>query len=168
MTYDLAFEITPELYRRAVTQPLVQAPSGRRLFWGNMLALFLATFALTLLGLSLFDSDALPQLIFGGCVGAALVAAAWWKQHRTLVRLHSNYNATGGPHRMQIDASRIVASRPHVESRIDWPFVRAIRQIDGAVLIELPTARLVVPVAALPEGQSADAFAGQLETWRTA
>ena len=92
--------------------------------------------------------------------------AVWWRQHRTLVKLHGTYNDTGGRHRMQIDADRIIASRPYIQSRIEWPFVRQVRQIEGAVLIELPTARLIIPTAAL--GESGDAFAAQLNAWRTA
>ncbi len=166
MTYDLEFDIAPELYARAVTQPIDGRPTGRAVIARNVAAALLGSLSVTLFTLAVFDLSQLPAVLMGAVLGATLVLAVWWRQHRTLVKLHGTYNDTGGRHRMQIDADRIIASRPYIQSRIEWPFVRQVRQIEGAVLIELPTARLIIPTAAL--GESGDAFAAQLNAWRTA
>lgn len=166
MTYELEFDVAPALYKRAVTQPIGAAPTRTMVILRNLAAVFAGSLSLTLFTLAFFDISHLAAVLVGGVIGAALVLGVWWKQHRTLVRLHMAYNDTGGRHRIEIGAERIIARRPYIESRIDWPFVRAIRQVDGAVLIELPTARLIIPTAALSE--SSDTFAAQLDAWRTA
>lgn len=166
MTYDLEFDIAPELYARAVTRPIDGRPSGRVVIVRNVAAVLLGSLSVTFFTLAFFDLSYLAAVLMGAVLGAALVLAVWWRQHRMLVKLHGTYNDTGGRHRMQIDAERIIASRPYIQSRIEWPFVRKIRQIDGAVLIELPTARLIIPTTAL--GESGDAFAARLDAWRTA
>ena len=168
MTYKLTFEISPELYKRAVTQPIEGAPSRRNLGLRNGAALSLASFSVALLTLTFGEVEHLFAMIIGAALGAALVLAVWWKQHRTLVRLHGIYNETGGLNEMSLGPDLIIAKRPNIESRIAWPFVRAVRQIEGATLIELPTARLIIPDTALPERVTQDAFAKQLDTWRAA
>ena len=69
---------------------------------------------------------------------------------------------------MRIEAKGIEASRPFIRTWIDWPFVKQIRPIEGATLIELPTARLIAPDDALSEGTDPAAFQTQLEDWRSA
>ncbi len=169
MTYSLSFDIDPALYARAVTTPIDGTPrTGPRVALRNMAAAVLFPASLVCLALAFFNRDAILPVLVGGLWGAALVLGAWWWRHRTLLRHHSQYNDTGGRQTLEINADAITAGRPHITSQIGWPFVRAIRQIDGATLIELPTARLIVPDAALPSGTAAEAFAADLTRWMEA
>lgn len=161
----LSFEIPDDLYRRAITQPLTPPPSRAVVVGRNLLAAVLAPTALVLLCLALFDAGDLAPFTMGAAIGATFVMAVWWRQHRKLVALHNSYNETGGRQKMSFSADEITVARPHVQSRIEWPFVRAIRAIDGASLIELPTARLIVPDTALTDHSPAQ-FRAKLEAWR--
>lgn len=163
----LSFEIPPALYKRAVTYPLVERPSRAKMMARNVVAAVLFPASLAMLGFSFFGSQGMAPFLLGAGIGACFVLAVWWRQHFTLVRLHKTYNDTGGQQEMALGPDGITAARPFIQSRIDWPFVRAIRGIDGATLIELPTARLIVPDAALSEVSPAQ-FRDQLETWRRA
>ncbi|MEL7166407.1 MAG: hypothetical protein AAGL96_13135 [Pseudomonadota bacterium] len=168
MNYDLTFEIDPALHRRAVTTPIDGAPSPRRVMVQNLLAAVLFPLSIVAVNTAFFANDSLIAMCVAAALGAGLVLVVWWRQHRKLVAVHSQYNETGGAQSIQIGPDGIRAARPHIRSEIDWPFVRAIRQVDGAVLIELPTARLIVPDASLPDGATAQKFAADLDAWRTA
>lgn len=168
MSYDLAFQIDPELYRRAATQPIDGAPSQRAVIWRNLLACLLFPASVFAFNRALFAPDSLIPMLFSAALGAGLVLLVWWRQHLKLVKLHARYNDTGGEQKMTLSDSGIVVSRPNIESRVAWPFVRALRSIEGATLIELPTARLIVPDAALPEGVTQAEFLANLEAWRAA
>lgn len=166
--YILQFEIPPDLYKRAITHPIPgrEQPKGAKAAPRIILSIALAFGAIICFCLAFFDLDALAPMGFGFALGAAIVLGVWWRQHRGLVGVHMDVNARSDRHRYEIDASGIIASRDHIRSEIGWPFVNAIRGIDGATLIEVQTARLIVPDAAL-DG-SAEDFRTQLEAWRTA
>lgn len=169
MTYRLSFDIEPALYARAVTTPIDGAPrTGPRVALRNMAAAVLFPASLVCLSLALFTRDAILPVLVGGLWGAGLVLGAWWWRHRALLRHHSQYNDTGGRQTLEISAQGIIAGRPHITSQITWAFVRAVRSIDGATLIELPTARLIVPDTALPSGITPEAFAADLTRWMEA
>jgi hypothetical protein len=168
MSFNLTFEITPELYRRAITTPFGKIPSKNRVMVQNLAAAVLFPFSIFAFNRAFFAPDSLIAMLFAAILGAGLVFAVWWRQHRKLVGVYSQYNDTGGTQSMHIGAAGISAQRPHIKSIIDWPFVNQVRSISGATLIELPAARLIVPDTALPEGVEPARFAAQLEEWRTA
>ncbi|MBU2981871.1 hypothetical protein KO498_08590 [Lentibacter algarum] len=168
MSYDLRFEIDPELYQRAVTTPLDGPVSKDRRALYNIAAMVLFPASIFCFNRALFAPDALVAMCFAAVFGAGMVLVVWWRQHGRLVKHHKAYNETGGTQEMTVGPDGIKASRPMIRSEIDWGFVRAVRGIDGASLIELPTARLIVPDAALPEGVTQASFVEQLESWRTA
>jgi hypothetical protein len=162
----LEFDIEPGLYRRAITYPIPgqEPPSQTVVMLRNLGAAILFPLSLTLLTLAFFDWDRLTAVFMGGAVGAGLVLAVWWRQHKRLVAHHDRYNRTAGTQSMRFDEKGIVAAREGIESHIGWSFVSGIRAIPDATLIEVQTARLIVPDTAL-EG-SADSFRAQLEAWR--
>lgn len=168
MRYDLEFDIAPELYRRAVTQPIDGAPSQRRVMIGNLAAAALFPASIFAFNRALFSPESLVPMLFAAAVGAGLVLAVWWRRHRALVEIHSRFNDSGGRQCFGLSAEGVVVSRPLIESRMDWAFVRRIWSIEGATLIEPPTARLIVPDVALPEGVSQSDFIAQLGAWRAA
>ena len=168
MSYDLTFEIAPDLYRRAVTTPIDGPMSVRRKTLGNFAAMVLFPLSIFAFNRALFAPESLLAMCFAAVWGAGLVLAVWWRQHLRLVGTHQAYNETGGNMTMQIGPEGVVAARPQITSQVTWDFVRALRGIDGATLIELPTARLIVPDAALPAGVDQAAFIAQLEAWRAA
>ena len=168
MSYDLTFEIEPDVYRRAVTTPLDGPMPTRKKALGNFAAMVLFPLSVLAFNRALFAPESLVAMCFAAALGAGLVLAVWWRQHLKLVGVHQNYNDTGGTMSMQIGPDMIVAARPQITSQITWSFVRDLRGIDGATLIELPTARLIVPDAALPEGVTQAGFIAQLEAWRAA
>jgi hypothetical protein len=166
MSYNLSFEIAPELYRRAVTTPMEGVPSKNRVALRNLAAAVLFPTSIFMFNRALFSPESLVPMLFAAALGGGLVLAVWWRQHRKLVGVHGRYNETGGAQAMKLAPEGIVAARPNIESHVGWAFVREIRRIEGATLIELPTARLIVPDAALPEGVTPEAFAADLEEWR--
>ncbi|MGC1494809.1 MAG: YcxB family protein [Sulfitobacter sp.] len=168
MTYNLTFEIAPDLYRRAVTTPITGAPSKNRVMVQNIAAALLFPASVSAFNRALFDPDSLIAMLFAAVLGAGLVLAVWWHQHRRLVGIHGRFNETGGTQTIQIDADGIIAQRPNIKSEMSWPFVKTIRQIEAATLIELPTARLIVPDDALPDGTDKAAFLAQLMEWKAA
>ncbi|MEM8693481.1 MAG: hypothetical protein AAGG57_16550 [Pseudomonadota bacterium] len=170
MTYHLDFDIDPKLYRRAITMPIDPGtrPSRRMTIIRNVATAILFPLSLAALAMAFFDFTALLPMLIGGLWGSGVVLAVWWRQHQVQVRLHNTYNETGGRQTMRIEAKGIEASRPFIRTWIDWPFVKQIRPIEGATLIELPTARLIVPDDALSEGTDPAAFQTQLEDWRSA
>lgn len=162
----MEFQIAPDLYQRAVTQPINGMDvSGTMRTLRNVAAATLFPLSLFAFNMAFFTLQTLPVMLTGGFIGAVLVLAAWWRRHMKLVGIHKTYNDAGGVQRFHIDAEKIDVSRPHIRSSVDWPFVTGIRGIDGASLIELPTARLIVPDVALPEGTTPDAFRADLKTW---
>jgi len=167
MILDLSFDIEPELYRRALSQPIAAVRPKRFPVWLRN-AIGAAGFVLSLyaFNMAFFSAETLPVMLAGGGIGAGIVLAIWWRQHRALVGLHGTYNETSGPQTMHIDQYGIIAARPNIESQIKWPFVSDVRCIDGATLIELPTARLIVPDAALPDDITQGEFAAQLQQWK--
>jgi len=168
VSFDLTFEIAPDLYRRAVTTPITGAPSKNRAMFQNIAAAILFPASIFAFNRALFDPASLLAMLFAAVLGAGMVLAVWWRQHSRLVSIHGRYNDRGGTLQLQISATGICAQRPNIKSYVDWPFVTAIRQIDGATLIELPTARLIVPHIALPQTCEPSDFATQLENWRAA
>ena len=168
MSYDLTFEIEPELYQRAVTTPLDGPVSKNKTALKNLAAMVIFPASIFAFNRALFSPESLAAMCFAAVLGAGLVLFVWWRQHSALVKVHKAYNETGGTQKMQLGPEGIVACRPMIKSEVEWNFVRALRGIDGASLIELPTARLIVPDAALPEGVTQSAFLAQLEAWRTA
>lgn len=166
--FELAFDIAPDLYRRAITQPIPghEQPRGARLVVRTVLAVVLMTGSIVCFCLAFFDLSDLGPMAFGAGLGSLIILGVWWKQHRSLVGVHMNVNARATEHRYEIDATGIMATREHIRSEIGWPFVSAIRGIDGATLIEVQTARLIIPDAALDIAP--DTFRAQLEAWRTA
>ncbi len=168
MTYNLTFEIAPDLYRRAVTTPIFGAPSKNRVMAQNIAAAVLFPASIFAFNRALFTPESLISMLFASVLGAGLVLAVWWRQHRKLVTIHGRFNETGGTQSIQIGADGIIAQRPNIKSEVAWSFVTTIRQIEGATLIELPTARLIVPDDALPTGTEKVAFAAQLNEWRAA
>ena len=166
MSYDLTFEVAPELYRRAVTTSVGGVPSARRKALGNIAAMVLFPASIFAFNRALFEPSSLVAMCFAAVLGAGLVFVVWWRQHQKLVSLHQRYNETGGVQSTQLNAKGIVAARPLITSHINWGFVRELHSIDGATLIELPTARLIVPDTALPEGVDQVSFITQLEQWR--
>lgn len=168
MTYDLTFEIAPDLYRRAVTTPIQGGPSRGGMIARNLAAAVLFPASIFAFNRAFFAPESLTAMLFAAVLGAGMVLAVWWRQHRRLVGIHGRFNQTGGTQTMQIGADGIVAQRPHIKSIIGWPLVTAIRRIDAATLIELPTARLIVPDDALPKGTDTVAFVAQLGDWKSA
>lgn len=166
--YVLDFDIPPDLYKRAITQPIPgrEQPTGARLLMRTALAVALMTGSILCFCLAFFDFDALGPMAFGAGLGSLIILGVWWKQHRSLVGVHMGVNDKASRHHYNIDATGIIAAREHIRSEIAWPFVNAIRGIDGATLIEVQTARLIIPDAALDAAP--DAFRAQLEAWRTA
>ncbi|MEO0891530.1 MAG: hypothetical protein AAFY35_02960 [Pseudomonadota bacterium] len=166
--YVLDFDIPPDLYKRAITQPIPgrEHPTGARLALRTGLAVALMTGAIICFCLALFDLDALAPMAFGAGLGSVIILGVWWKQHRSLVGVHMGVNDKASRHRYEIDSTGIIAAREHIRSEIAWPFVNAIRGTEGATLIEVQTARLIVPDAALDVAP--DEFRAQLEAWRTA
>jgi len=166
MRYDLEFAIPADLYQRAITHPMKEAEvtsSTQR--WRNVAAAICFPASLFAFNMAFFSADTLIVMLTGGFIGAGVVLAAWWMRHRMLVRAHKAYNDTGGMQRMHIDASGVEATRPHIRSIIEWPFVTGICGISGATLIEVATARLIVPDAALPAGTAPDVFRDTLMQW---
>ena len=168
MSFDLRFEIPAELHRRAVTQPIDGAPSRTRVMLQNLAAMLLFPASIFAFNRALFGPESLIAMLFAAVLGAGLILFVWWRQHRKLVNIHGRFNETGGTQIMHLGESGISVERPNIKSIIDWPLVVAIRSIKGATLIELPTARLIVPDAALPEAVTPAKFAAQLDDWRTA
>ena len=166
--YVLDFVIPPELYKRAITQPIPgrERPDGMWMTLRTGFAIAAMSGAILCFCLAFFDLSALAPMGFGFVLGAVIILGIWWKQHRGLVGVHMDVNAKAEQHHYEIDASGIIAARDHIRSEIGWPFVTAIRSVEGATLIEVQTARLIVPDAAL--NVSAEAFRADLETWRTA
>ena len=78
------------------------------------------------------------------------------------------YNAEAGEQQMVLSADGIVAERPGIKSEIKWDMVQTIWSIEGATLIDLHTARLSVPHAALPENTTPNDFEMQLHEWKSA
>ncbi|MEL7254685.1 MAG: hypothetical protein AAGL23_10965 [Pseudomonadota bacterium] len=163
--FDLEFSIPPDLYKRAITQPIPgrEPPTGARMFLRVALTIAFATGSIVCFSLAFFDWDALAPMGFGFALGAAIVLGVWWRQHRSLVGVHMNVNARAERHHYVIDAGGVTATREHVRSEIGWPFVTAIRSTEGATLIEVQTARLIIPDAALDIAP--DAFRARLESW---
>jgi hypothetical protein len=168
MTYSLTFEISPDLFQRAVTTPITGVPSKNRVVVQNIAAATLFPASIFAFNRAFFDPKSLTAMLFSAALGAALVLAVWWRQHRKLVGIHGRYNETGGTQSMQIGADNIIAQRPNIKSEINWAFVTTIRQIEGATLIELATARLIIPDEALPKGTDKAGFVAQLERWKAA
>ncbi len=167
MTYDLTFEIAPGLYRRAATTPMLGVPSRGQVIGRNIAVALLFPAGIFAVNRAFFAPESLMAMLFAAVLGAALLLLVWWRQHWRLVGIYGQYNETAGTQILRLGAAGISAERPHIKSDISWPFVRALRQIDGATLIELPTARLIVPDDALPKGVDRAAFVAQLEAWRT-
>lgn len=165
--YLLEFDIPPELYKRAITQPIPgrEKPKGAKAALRIGLTILLMIGSIICFCIAFFDLDALGPMGFGFALGAALILGVWWRQHRSLVGMHMDVNARAERHHYEIDATGIIAAREHIRSEISWPFVNAIRGIEGATLVEVQTARLIVPDAAL--NGSAEDFRAQLEAWRT-
>lgn len=163
--FDLQFDIPAELYRKAITQPLPgrEQPKGARLALRVMLTIVLMTGSIICFCLAFFSMEALAPMGFGFALGAAIVLGLWWRQHRSLVGVHMDVNARAERHHYVINAEGITAAREHIRSEIGWPFVNTIWSVDGATLIEVQTARLIIPDAALDV--TPDAFREQLETW---
>lgn len=162
--YDLRYTIDPELHRRAVTHPIVPR-NPRAAALRNIAAAVCVPLSIYAFERALFDGTGLLPMAFGFVLGAVLVLAVWWRQHRAMVRLHARYNEEGGEMWLQAGPEGLVTGRPGIESHLAWRFVRAVREIDGAVLIELPAARLIVPAAALDD---AARFAADLRGWSEA
>ncbi|WP_420337185.1 hypothetical protein [Roseibium sp.] len=161
---DITYDIDPELYRRAVTQP-IKARNRTVTVARNLLATACACGMLVALNFLLFDGVSIVPLSVGFTLGAGIVFVTWWKQHRALVKTHEQHNESGGTLRFTADSTGIVDERPGIESRIAWFLVRDVRRIEGAVLIELPTARVILPEAALKDRDSTD-LVTQLNAWR--
>ncbi|MEO0750252.1 MAG: hypothetical protein AAFY25_00460 [Pseudomonadota bacterium] len=166
--FDLTFDIPPELYRRAITQPIPgrEPPKGARLVLRTGLAIVAMTGAIICFCLTFFDLSDLGPMGFGAGLGSLIILGVWWKQHRSLVGVHMDVNERATRHHYVIDANGIRAAREHIRSEIAWPFVNAVRGIEGATLIEVQTARLIIPDSAID--LSPDAFRAQLDTWRAA
>jgi hypothetical protein len=166
--FVLDFDIPADVYKKAITRPLAarKQPQGVLLAMRIVLAIALMSLSIICFSYAFFDIDGLAPMCFGFTLGSGVTLAAWWKQHRTLVTYHLNTNANAGRHHYEIDATGIVAARDHIKSEIGWPFVNAINSVEEATLIEVQTARLIVPDLALDV--SPDVFRAQLETWRTA
>ncbi|WP_124110499.1 hypothetical protein [Palleronia sp. THAF1] len=158
------FEIEPALYRRAITTP-IDPPRKNEDGFRALAATVGAVLAIVCTDLALFGGGSLVPLSAGACLGAILVLLVWWRQHRHQVSMHAAYNQTGGEMALRFDPKRIVASRPGIESHVEWRFVRAVRHIDGAILIELPTARLILPETALPTEMNASDLLRTLSEW---
>lgn len=165
--YVLDFAIKPDLYRHAITQPIPghEQPKGGRLALRTGLAIVAMTGSITFFCLAFFDINALVPMTFGFFLGAAIVLGIWWRQHRRLVRVHMTVNTKTEKHHYVIDAKGIIAQRAYIRSEIEWPFVTCIRHIEGATLIDVQTARLIVPDTAL--NVSPEEFQKQMEIWRT-
>lgn len=163
--FELEFDIPPDLYKRAITKPIPgrEPPQGARLAFRVALTITLMTGSIVCFCLAFFDWGALAPMGFGFALGAAIVLGVWWRQHRSLVGVHMDVNKRVDRHRYSIDAGGIIAARDHIRSEIAWPFVNAIQGIDGATLIEVQTARLIVPDAAVDIAPNA--FRAQLTEW---
>ena len=166
MILDLSFDIEPELYRRALTQPIGAVRPKRFPMWlRNAVGAVGFVFSLFAFNMAFFSAETLPVMLAGGGLGAGIVMAIWLRQHRALVGIHGTYNETSGQQTMHIDQYGIIAARANIESQIKWPLVNDIQTIEGATLIELPTARLIVPDDALPDDTSQAQFAATLREW---
>ena len=166
LVITMKFELPTELHARAITHPSVGFPSRRYLFLRNALATILFILTLYAAALGVWGNWAVAPTIGGGVIGAALMLAVVLKTRRRELGRHHQYNSSGGQLRLIFEPNGLTAERQHIKSQIAWPFVTGIISIDGATLIELPTARLTAPDFALPAGMSADAFRSQLEVWR--
>lgn len=162
---SLSFEIDPELYKRAMTHPMLgqERPSKLASELRNVAAAVLFPFSLFCLSMAFFDKWAILPMSVGAVVTGMLVLGVWWRQHKKLLRVHMRYNETGGQQTMTLDVHGIKVEKPHIQSNIEWPFVTSIRAISGATLIDVQTARLIVPDVVL--GTTPDTFRAQVNTW---
>lgn len=163
-TIDITYSIDPKLYRRATTQP-IRARNRTLAIVRNLVATACTLGMLAALNIAIFEGKAIVPLCVGFVLGAIVVVAVWWRQHRTLVKVHERYNDSGGILRFAADSEGIVVCRPGIESRVSWSLVRDVHLIEGAILIELPTARVILPEIAL-EGIDKAQLVSQLNSWR--
>ncbi|MGB1234766.1 MAG: hypothetical protein ACPG5U_03430 [Planktomarina sp.] len=168
MIYDLKFDIPDDLYKRAVTQPIT--PARRKAAKWKEIRNFFAVIAFFVAGYffgTAFFPNSHPLAVpFGSVFGAALVLIIWWRQHFAMVRLHRTYNDSAGLNHIILSAEKVIAMRPSIRTEMEWSFVKTVWAIDGATLIDLGTARLIVPDTALPSEVLQPEFLAQLQAWK--
>jgi len=165
---DPTFEIAPDPCCRVVTVPIDGALSKRQVAAQNIAAATLFPLSIFAIDPAFFAPFSLVLMCFVAVLGAGPVLAVCWRRPRMLVRLHGRFNGTAGVQAMQFGADGIVAVRPLTKSHIGGLLVRVLRGSFGAILIELPTARLIVPDHGLPPAIAKAAFNAQLNKWRDA
>lgn len=168
--FDLKFDIDPDLYKRAVTQPIT-AQRRKAMKWKevrNFFAVLGLGACSFLAGQAVFPYSHPVAVSAGAVFGAALVLLIWWRQHHAMVGLHSKYNETAGQQHVILSADKVIAMRPGIRSEMNWSFVQSVWAIDGATLIDLGTARLIVPDAALPSNVTQSQFKARLQSWKDA